>query len=152
MDGPTHIDSQQIVVRELREHEFDTYAAIHCKGTGLSEKGIPYVSKNNKVLYNRPGWHFFIAEWNQMPCAVAVMYIHQTTASLTFAATLPEYRGQGLHTALILERIKKAKQEDCQLIVGQTSYASQSYRNMEKAGMKLGYTRATWTELEGGRK
>lgn len=51
--------SNGITLLECREDQLELYAAINCRGTGLSDEGIPYVLENNKVLYHRPGWKFF---------------------------------------------------------------------------------------------
>lgn len=137
---------EDIRVQELQEDQFHTYATIHCRGTGLSDNGIPAVAENNKVLYNRPGWKFYIAYVKEAPAAAAVMYMKDSIASLTFAATLPEFRNLGLQQRLIKERIIEAKRNHCRLVVSQCSFLSQSHRNMERVGMKIGYIRTTWTE------
>src|SRR5690606_3690266 len=126
--------------------QFNLYATIHCRGTGLSDEGIPYVAENNKVLYNRPGWKFFIGYINDIPAAVGVMHMQDGIASLTFAATLPEFRNQGLQQRLIERRIEEALQNNSSLVVSQCTFLSQSHRNMERIGMKLGYIRTSWTE------
>lgn len=139
--------SKEIAVRQIAEDQFDMYATIHCRGTGLPDDGIPYVSSNNRVLHGRPGWKFFAAYWHDIPAAVGVVYIHNRMASLTFAATLPEFRNRGLHQALLKQRISEASAAECGLAVGQCAFLSQSHRNMEQVGMKLGYIRTAWTEM-----
>ncbi|CAG5084741.1 GCN5-related N-acetyltransferase [Thermobacillus xylanilyticus] len=137
--------SDSIAIRELREDEFDQYAAIHCRGTGLPDNGIPYVSANNRVLYNRPEWKFYMAYVNEQPAAAAVMHMKDGIASLTFAATLPEYRRLGLHRRLLDRRIADAKRNGCTLAVSQCAFLSQSHRNMERIGMKIGFLKTLWT-------
>lgn len=137
-----------LLVRELREDEFITYAAIHCEATGLSLDGQPYVAENNRILAVRPGWRYYIAYCDDQPAAVAVMYTKGRSASCTFAATLPAYRGRGLQTALLNRRIHDAYTEGCEIVVGQCAYGSGSHANMERAGMRLGYSRATWKRLD----
>jgi len=135
-----------IRINELQEDQFELYATIHCRGTGLSDQGISSVAANNKVLYSRPGWKYYIAYLGEEPAAVAVMYMHKGIASLTFAATLPQYRNKGLQSSLLQRRMDDAQQNNCRLLVGQCSFLSQSHRNMERIGMKVGYIRTTWTE------
>ncbi|GGH27354.1 GNAT family N-acetyltransferase [Paenibacillus segetis] len=135
-----------ITIQALQENQFVQYATIHCRGTGLSDDGIPSVAANNKVLYNRPGWKFFIAYMDEAPAAVGVMHMKDGIASLTFAATLPEFRNQGLQQRLIEKRIEESLQHHCKLVVGQCAFLSQSHRNMERMGMKVGYIRTSWTE------
>ncbi|WP_042161762.1 GNAT family N-acetyltransferase [Paenibacillus gorillae] len=140
------VNPMKIVIEELQGDEFDTYATIHCRATGLPDAGIPPVASNNRVLYNRPGWVFLLARVNGTPAATAVMYMKDGIASLTFAATLPEYRNLGLQRQLIDKRFEIARANDCKLVVSQCAYLSQSHRNMERSGMRIGYIRSAWTE------
>ena len=147
---PKAFATPRVRISKLQENEIETYAAIHCKSFGLPEHGIAPVAANNKVLLGRPGWTFFIAYVEDRPAAAAVMFIKDRTASLTFAATLPEYRKTGLHEQLLHRRFSEAKHQGCDLVVGQCAFLSPSHRNMERAGMKLAYVRTTWTEALGG--
>ena len=133
-------------VEAISERDIDSYAAIHCRGTGLSDDGIPYVAANNQVLIGRPGWRFYCAYVDDMPAAVGVMADKDAVSSLTFAATLPEYRNRGLHERLLNHRMAEAAKSGSRLAVSQCQFLSQSHRNMERVGMRLGYVRTTWTE------
>lgn len=130
-----------IRIRRLERDEMTVYARIHCLGFGMNESGIAPIAANNEVLLGRPGWHFYMGLVDEIPAAVAVMFVHSGTASLTLAATLPEYRSRGLQSALLRRRMQEAAMNSCQLVVSQAAYLSPSHRNMERAGMKLAYTR-----------
>ncbi|WP_168121520.1 GNAT family N-acetyltransferase [Paenibacillus sp. HB172176] len=145
--GDEETDSGSIRIEALREDQINLYAAIHCKGTGLPDGGIPHVAQNNKVLLEQYEWSFYLAYYDDVPAAVGVMFMKDGTASLTFAATLPEFRGKGLQQALLKHRVSEAYRHDCRLVVGQCAFLSQSHRNMERIGMKLGYVRTTWTKV-----
>ncbi|NKI24036.1 GNAT family N-acetyltransferase [Paenibacillus dendritiformis] len=134
-------------IEEIGASGFDTYAMIHCRGTGLPDDGIPHVAANNRVLHQRPGWSFYMAYDEERPAAVGVMHVKGDIASFTFAATLPEYRRRGLQLSLLRSRLAEAARRDCSLAVGQCAFLSGSHRNMERAGMRIGYVRSTWTEL-----
>jgi GNAT superfamily N-acetyltransferase len=136
--------SSGIMIRELNEDEFELYGRLHCLGTGLNVDGAGHVADNNRVLYNRSGWRFFIGYVDDQPAGVAVMYINNNIASLTFAATIPEFRRRGLQMAFLNQRIYEAALAGCELVVGQAAYASTSQNNMERVGLRIGYTRATW--------
>ena len=136
---------RSVRIEAIGQDGFELYAAIHCKGTGLSEDGIPPVAANNRVLGGRPGWRHYVAYVDDAPAAVGVMYGKAPVASLTFAATLPAYRNLGLQRNLLIHRIREAAASGCRYVVGQCAPLSQSHRNMERVGMKLAYVRATWT-------
>lgn len=138
-----------ISIEPLREDQMELYASIHCRATGLPEAGIPPVAANNRVLYGRPGWQFYLAYAAGVAAAAGVLFTQGDKASFTFAAVLPEYRNRGLHRLLLAARIDEAHRRGCGIAVSQCAYLSQSHRNMERAGMKLGYVRTTWTRLDG---
>lgn len=143
--GPNDKEIVQII--EINSNQFDDYAIVHCLGTGLPISGKQPIADNNRILHGRKGWKYYVAYHNNDPVGAAAAYIQGHTASLTFAATLPEYRNRGIQRLLIERRKRDAVLEGCDLIVGQASYLSSSFRNMQRAGFHLGYTRSTWSSL-----
>lgn len=57
------------------------------------------------------------------------------------AATLPEFRGRGIQTALLKERLRIVQQAGCDLAVTLTMPGSSSQRNAERAGFRTAYTK-----------
>ncbi|KAB2439498.1 GNAT family N-acetyltransferase [Bacillus luti] len=134
-----------ISVRQLKENEFDIFADIYVRGFNMPSFTKDGIHQNNEILYNTPGWHFFIAEVQNTPAGIGVLYINNGIASLAASATLPEFQRKGCHTALIQKRIEKAIATNCHLIVGQARFGSSSQNNMERAHMKIAYTKSIWT-------
>ncbi|MFZ7933480.1 GNAT family N-acetyltransferase [Bacillus thuringiensis] len=134
-----------ISVRQLKENEFHILADIYVRGFNMPSFTKDGVRQNNKILYDKPGWHFFIAEVQNTPAGIGVLYINNGIASLAASATLPEFQRKGCHTALIQKRIKTAIESNCTLIVGQARFGSGSQNNMERAHMKIAYTKSIWT-------
>ncbi|HDR4730078.1 TPA: GNAT family N-acetyltransferase [Bacillus cereus] len=134
-----------ISVRKLKENEFDIFADIYVRGFNMPSFTKDGVRQNNEILYNKPGWHFFIAEIQNTPASIGVLYINKGVASLAASATLPEFQRKGCHTALIQKRIETAIESNCHLIVGQARFGSGSQNNMERAHMKIAYTKSIWT-------
>jgi GNAT superfamily N-acetyltransferase len=62
-------------------------------------------------------------------------------AALFGAATLPEYRGRGVQTAIIARRLQQAALIGCEFAVVSTQPGSGSQRNMERRGFRLAYTK-----------
>jgi len=134
-----------ISVRQLKEHEFHIFADIYVRGFNMPPFTKDGVRHNNEILYDKPEWHFFIAEFQNTPAGIGVLYINNGIASLAASATLPEFQRKGCHTALIQKRIEKAIATNCHLIVGQARFGSSSQNNMERAHMKIAYTKSIWT-------
>jgi GNAT superfamily N-acetyltransferase len=57
------------------------------------------------------------------------------------AATLPEFRGRGIQSAFMQERLRIAQQAGCNLAVTLTMPATTSQRNAERAGFRVAYTK-----------
>ncbi|MCU5224972.1 MULTISPECIES: GNAT family N-acetyltransferase [Bacillus] len=134
-----------ISVRKLKENEFDVFADIYVRGFNMPSFTKDGVRQNNEILHNKPGWHFFIAEVQNIPAGIGVLYINKGVASLAASATLPEFQRKGCHTALIQKRIETAIESNCHLIVGQARFGNSSQNNMERAHMKIAYTKSIWT-------
>ncbi|RAS97904.1 acetyltransferase, partial [Bacillus cereus] len=88
-----------ISVRKLKENEFDVFADIYVRGFNMPSFTKDGVRQNNEILYDKPGWHFFIAEVQNIPAGIGVLYINKGVASLAASATLPEFQRKGCHTA-----------------------------------------------------
>jgi GNAT superfamily N-acetyltransferase len=56
-------------------------------------------------------------------------------------ATLPDYRGRGVQTALIARRLHEASLHGCEYAVVSTNPGSGSQRNMERRGFRVAYTK-----------
>lgn len=62
-------------------------------------------------------------------------------AGLFGAATLPEFRGRGIQSAFLQERLRIAQQAGCDLAVTLTMPGTSSQRNAERAGFRTAYTK-----------
>ena len=96
-----------ITIRKLQENEFDIFADIYVRGFNMPSFTKDSVRQNNEILYNEPGWHFFIAEVQNIPAGIGVLYINKGVASLAASATLPEFQRKGCHTALIQNELRQ---------------------------------------------
>jgi len=53
-------------------------------------------------------------------------------------------RGGGLQSALIRARISAAAAAGSEIVCSGASWASQSQRNLERAGLRIAYTKTVW--------
>lgn len=135
-----------ISIRKLRRDEFDDFAFIYAEGFGIPVTLEGGIAQNNKVLYDNEHWTFYLASVDDQPAGIGVLCIQNGIASLAAAATLPIMRNKGIHQALINKRVQQAITSNCNLIVGQAKFGSISQNNMERAGMKIAYTKAIWLQ------
>lgn len=138
--------NNEIIIRPLREEEFHIYAEIYTQAFQMPSFLINSVEKNNSILCNNKNWEFYLAEFDNETAGVAVLFIDNQIGNLAVAATLPQFRNNGIHTELIKYRIKRAISNNCDYIVGQAAFGSISQQNMQKVGLNIAYTKAIWVK------
>ncbi|MBG9451556.1 acetyltransferase [Cytobacillus firmus] len=141
VDIPINAD---IDIRRMQRSDFDLFGELYTMGFGMPGFLSQGIAENNEVLYDNRNWSFYLAFVNNEPAGIGVIYIIEKAANLAAAAVLPAFRNRGVHSALIQARIYQAITQNSELVTGQARFGSASQNNMEKAGLKIGYTKAIW--------
>lgn len=97
------------------------------------------------------GWRQWMAFDDEMPVGAALSYVEGQWAWLGWAATLPAYRGRGLHSAYISASLREAANCGCEWFTSETSIGSPekpdpAYRNYLRLGFEKLYERATFLQ------
>lgn len=97
----------------------------------------------------RRGYRHYLAYDGARAVAGAALFTQGDMASLALAATLPEYRGRGAQSALIVRRFKVASEAGCRLMVSETAEEKRdkpvaSFRNMVRLGFDVVYKRPNY--------
>jgi len=95
---------------------------------------------------NRPGWSLFVACVDGKPAAEGILYVKDGVGYLADASCDPNYRRRGLQAALLARRITDARHAGASLVCSGAAYLSTSHRNMERAGLRILFNSAIWTE------
>lgn len=86
----------------------------------------------------------FLAWLDGCAGAAATLFVHEGVALLGGAATVPAMRRRGLQAALIEARVEYAFDHGCDLLMMVAEVGSNSQRNAERNGFRVGYTRTKW--------
>ena len=89
----------------------------------------------------------FLAWRNGQPVGGGALETHNGVAALMAAGTLPAFRNQGIHTALLRARLLAAVEAGCDLAMVHTRPGAVSQRNVLRAGFQLVYTVDTMASL-----
>jgi GNAT superfamily N-acetyltransferase len=90
------------------------------------------------------GARFYLAELDGQPAAAGALFVTGNVGCLASAATLPAFRGRGAQSALIRVRVDDAHAAGCDLVATVAAFGSTSQRNLERAGLRIAYTKAIW--------
>jgi GNAT superfamily N-acetyltransferase len=140
-DSPATATACPVVVREAAPDDEDLYT--HTVAQGFAE----HVAPTQAILDVMAG--FFRSENTQSFLAVvdgvtaggASAFAFGGVAGMFGAATLPQFRGRGVQTALLAARLNWALEQGCDLAKGVTLPGSVSQRNHERFGFRVAYTR-----------
>jgi ribosomal protein S18 acetylase RimI-like enzyme len=139
---PPEIDITRVQTPAAMEEFLSAYVG----GWGIVQ-GRDQFRSNVRPWLEEPGWALYLARVEGRPAAAAILQVKDGIGYLADASVDPAFRGRGLHQALIRRRIADASRSGVDLICSGADFLSGSHRNMERAGMRLLFLRAIWTEL-----
>ena len=144
--GTSH---KHVKVREVQMNDMDHFLDLYQDGFGLPrlqgkerEAVLLWLQRAKSNLY------LCIAHVEDVPAGVGILYVKDGIGLLADATTLPEFRGKGCHTAMIHHRIAQAEKSNCDLLTSFVEFGSTSHLNLERAGLRVAYTKSMWWKVE----
>ncbi len=138
---PEHFDADPRV-REIGPDEAELFADVLLRGHGVPD----HVPRSHVASWaENPTSRLYVAEVDGWPAAAGALVLGEV-ANLANASTLPAFRGRGLQSALIRTRISVAAAAGSALVCSGAAWASQSQRNLERAGLRIAYTKTVWRQ------
>jgi len=142
-DPPRFVTSLRLARAESGA-EAAAFARIQRVAYDLPEELEPVLA-----LAPERGWECWLALDGDEPAGAGALFARDGVCYLGLGATLPEHRGKGAQGALLAERIRRAGELGCDLVVTETGERrddrpSSSYRNILRAGFEEGAVTANW--------
>lgn len=141
--------NEQLKIREIQPNEIDLFMDLYQDGFELPrlknkerEAVLSWLHRAKTSLY------LCIAHIDDIPAGVGILYMENGIGLLADAATLPEFRDRGCHTAMIHHRIAQAEKQNCDLLTSFVEFGSTSHLNLERAGLRVAYTKSMWWRVE----
>jgi GNAT superfamily N-acetyltransferase len=131
-----------VLVEEADPEEF---AQAYAVGFGFPPVRRAGMAVSISVLAGRADTSFYRARLGPRTAGVGLLFQSGDIGYLATAATLPDFRGQGVQTALIRHRSAAARDRGCDLVAGHAAAGSVSQRAMERCGLRLAFTKALWS-------
>ncbi len=113
------------------------YEQLDTGGDWAEPDGITFMTIRTAL---KPGVRLFLAWHDGQPVGGGALEIHHGVAALMAADTLPAFRHQGIHTALMQVRLAAAAEAGCGLAMVHGSPGGQSQGNILRSGFQLAYT------------
>jgi GNAT superfamily N-acetyltransferase len=128
-------------IRAAKPDEAKLYTKVVTDG--FAEQ-VPVTQSLRDVVesfFHRPQGQSFLAFLDGEVAGAAAVAAQDGIAELYGAATLPRFRGRGVQTALIAQRLAWGAEQGCSLATTTTGPATTSQRNFERAGFQIVYSR-----------
>lgn len=143
IDANTRIPvNPELKVRKVEQSEAGMYAKVAARGWSEHPEAMPYIEGFAKLSVACATC--FVVERDGQPVATAALFMHEGTALLAGASTVPEGRRQGAQNALLDTRLQTAASSGCNLAMMVAAPGSASQRNAERQGFRIAYTRTKW--------
>jgi GNAT superfamily N-acetyltransferase len=143
IDAETQISANPLlVVRKVIEQDVAMYAKVSAQGWSEHPDLMPYIEGFARL--STACATCFVAERDGKPIATAALFMHEGTALLAGASTIPDGRRQGAQNALLDTRLRTAASNGCDLAMMVAAPGSASQRNAERQGFQIAYTRTKW--------
>lgn len=88
---------------------------------------------------------FMTRQADGQPTAGATMFVNDGIGYLGNVFTLPAFRGQGCHAALLSARLQAAAALHLEMVFTDVAFGSQSHHNCERAGFGVITVNTVWT-------
>jgi hypothetical protein len=131
-------------IRAPQPSERQEFLKAYLRAFEAQEDRIPSALRNMRHLFDRPELDFLMAWHGEQLAGIAMWMCRDNTALLCAGAALPEFREMGCHVALLGARIRRASEAGCRQIFSWAALGGQSQANMEKAGLAVVGTTASW--------
>lgn len=91
------------------------------------------------IMANMPKTSRYMAFVDGEPAGTASSFLSDGSVAFGGGAVLPQFRGKGLHAAMIAHRLHAAP-ADCDVAILEATPGSTSQRNAERFGFRVGFT------------
>jgi hypothetical protein len=131
-------------VRRAAQDEALHFGLLHLEGhgvpAGVREVDAPGVA----AALARDDVRGYIAGVDGEDAAAGVLFVHGADAYAATASTVELFRGRGCQAALLARRLTDAAEAGAELFSSLTVLGSPSQRNLERAGLRVAYTKTVW--------
>jgi hypothetical protein len=145
---PDGVTVEQIHVDDpvQRGEYIGVYGAGFSSGQSFEDMD-PIIRAELDERYQNPDFRLYLARVDGQPAGVASLYVRDGVGYLSGTSTLSAWRGRGAQSAMVTRRTREAAHLGCELVAAQAVFGSISQRNLERAGLRLGYQKAWWTRV-----
>jgi GNAT superfamily N-acetyltransferase len=142
-----------VEVRAPREDEMAAYMRTFMEGFREPHQNWPDSERKQREqemireFGDRSCWRLLLATVDGEHAGIGTLWLDGQTAFFANGATVPRFRGRGVHGALIRARLREAAQAGARVVCVDTNVSSVSERNLHRYGFRLVCHLGMWSRL-----
>jgi GNAT superfamily N-acetyltransferase len=144
--GRDDLADVQVVRVEPGSSDAVDFARVLLAGHGADE-APPEHAAALASLADVDGRSCYLARVDNVSLGAAILTVLEGVGYLANASTVPDARGRGAQQALIARRIADAAAAGCDVMASLANPWTSSHRNIERAGLRVAYTKISWTRV-----
>jgi len=133
-----------VTVERVTEANLETFVQTTAEGFAWPSQWREAAMADRRRSFNSEAYHF-LAQFQGEPAGVGSIDLREGVASLIDGAVVPRFRRKGIHLALIHHRLHLAHRLGCPLVLGGAVFGSGSFRNQQRAGLRIAYIESGWS-------
>jgi GNAT superfamily N-acetyltransferase len=133
-----------VKVTEESAREFVNIVVSTNNGVDISEEVI----ERKKHYFYRLDFHNYIVYIGEKVAGIGSLFTRGNEGYIANDYTFPEFRGKGVQTALLTQRIREAKEMGIINLYTDVEFGSISHNNMEKLGFKTIFINSFWIKTK----
>ncbi|KAL4882959.1 hypothetical protein BJY04DRAFT_185487 [Aspergillus karnatakaensis] len=150
--GPAKsLDDSHITITPVTAAEYPEFIKSSILGFESTNQPLELLRTLAEIAIQRTDTLLYFARIEGKIAGCAGVALIQTelgnVAELYIDSTVPEFRGRGVQRALVIERLRVAREHGMQVATATTWPGGVSARNLEREGFALGFTKDVWTKL-----
>lgn len=143
---PTGLSDTNLTIRKIDREEADLYGQLIFMSFDWQDSRLASWLASTVGV---DGYQHYIVSKEGKAIAAGALYVEKEMASMAFAGTLQQFRGQGAQRLLLETRINEAYKLGAKVVTAETAKHSDqkevmSFKNMLKVGFKTAYHRQNW--------
>jgi GNAT superfamily N-acetyltransferase len=130
-----------VEIRAVSRNELDLWVLTVAKGFSENYPVTRELLSVMKMFALAENTECYMASIDGRVAGGATFAVRGRIGGLFGASTLPEFRSRGVQTALLLSRLKRAREVGCDFVMSLAQPGSASQRNITRFGLQTLYTR-----------
>ena len=146
--GPAGPCPAGVTIEPVSADTLDDFAATVADGFAYPAEWRAGAVADLRRRFPSVGTVLYLARVDGEPAGAGSLHVGRNgVASLNLGAVVRRFRGRGCHAALIAHRSAGAHARGARLIVSGAEFGSPSFRNQQRAGLRVAYLETTWAAV-----